>query len=169
MKYKKIVLIGMMGCGKSSISKLLATKINYKLTDLDEIFEIQEKISIKDFFEKFGEENFRIKETENLKSALNEENVIISTGGGVILKKENKDLLFQNNILTIYLKTNAETIYNRIKNDTTRPLLQVENPKKEIENILAKREKDYSLAKITIETDNKTKEEIVEEIIKWIK
>ena len=126
-------------------------------------------MSIKEYFEKFGENNFRTLETKILKTSLQKDNIILSTGGGIILKKENRDLLNQENILTIYLETSAETIYNRIQNDTTRPLLQVENPEKEIENILNKRKKYYSQARITINTDNKTIEKIVEEIEKWIK
>ena len=169
MKYNKIALIGMMGSGKSSISKILANKLNFSTIELDEIFEKKEGISIKDFFEKFGEDEFRKKETEILSDFIQKQNIILSTGGGIVLKEENRNLLFKNEILTIYLKANLETIYERIKNDTSRPLLQVENPKKEIEYILKNREKYYNLAKITIETDNKTKEEITEEILKWIK
>ena len=169
MKYKKIALIGMMGSGKSTISKLLSKKIKYSLAELDEIFEQEQHMSIKEYFEKFGENNFRTLETKILKTSLQKDNIILSTGGGIILKKENRDLLNQENILTIYLETSAETIYNRIQNDTTRPLLQVENPEKKIENILNKRKKYYSQARITINTDNKTIEKIVEEIEKWIK
>lgn len=169
MKYSKIALIGMMGSGKSSISKILANKLNYNQIELDELFEKQEGISIKDFFIKYTEEEFRKKETIILSDVIQKENIIISTGGGIILKEENRRLLFKNDILTIYLKTTGETIYTRIKNDNSRPLLQVDNPKKEIENILKKREKHYNLAKITITTDNKTEEEITEEILKWIK
>jgi shikimate kinase len=169
MKYNKIVLIGMMGSGKSSISKLLAEKLNFNLFELDEIFEKQESITIKEFFEIFKEEAFRKKETEILINSLKKESIVLSTGGGIILKKENRDLLFNDEILTIYLKANVETIYKRIKNDNSRPLLQVENPKKEIEKILNARKKYYNLAKIQICTDNKTKEEIIEEILKWIK
>lgn len=169
MKYNKIALIGMMGSGKSSVSKFLSKSLNFNAIELDNIFEKQEEISIKDFFQKFGENEFRKKESEILLNSLKKENIILSTGGGIVLKEENRQLLFNDSILTIYLKTDPETIYNRIKKDTSRPLLQVENPKKEIENILKNREKYYNLAKITINTDNKTKEEVTKEILKWIK
>jgi len=165
MKYKKIALIGMMGSGKSTVSKELAKKLNYNLYDTDEIFEKKYKSSIADFFKVFKEEEFRKKETEILKELIQKENIVISTGGGIILKKENRDLLFQDDVLTIYLETSPEAIYNRIKNDKTRPLLLVENPKEEIKKILKNREKYYNLAKIKINTDNKS----IEEILKWIK
>ena len=169
MKYNKIALIGMMGSGKSSVSKLLAKKLNCLALELDELFVQQEKISIVDFFKTQGEENFRQIETEILKKSLKKENIILSCGGGVILKKENREMLFCNNVFTIYLKATSETIFNRIKKDTSRPLLKVENPKQEIESLIKSRQDFYKLANLTINTDNKTIEEITEEILKWIK
>lgn len=166
MKYKKFALIGMMGSGKSAVSKELNKITNIKLYEADDIFEFENNIKIKDFFKTQGEEKFRQIETEILKKILLNEEFIISTGGGVILSPENRKLLFNNDIKTIYLKTSPETIYQRIKNDKKRPLLMVENPKKEIETILNTREQFYLMADKTIETDNKTIEEITEEIIK---
>ena len=166
MKYNKIVLIGMMGSGKSTVSKLLSEKLNLSLLDTDEIFEQQEKCKIVDFFKKYGEEKFREIESEILKKSLTKSNCIISTGGGIVLKEENRILLSDKSILTIYLSTNYETIYNRIKDDKTRPLLLVKNPKEEIKKILNSREQFYNQAKATIETDNKTQQEIAEEILK---
>lgn len=166
MKYKKFALIGMMGSGKSAVSKELNKITNIKLYEADDIFEFENNIKIKDFFKTQGEEKFRQIETEILKKILLNEEFIISTGGGVILSPENRKLLFYNDIKTIYLKTSPERIYQRIKNDKKRPLLMVENPKKEIETILNTREQFYLMADKTIETDNKTIEEITEEIIK---
>lgn len=166
MKYNKIVLIGMMGSGKSTVSKLLSKNLNLSLLDTDEIFEQQEKCKIVDFFKKYGEEKFREIESKILKKALIKSNCIISTGGGIVLKEENRTLLSDKSILTIYLSANYETIYNRIQNDKTRPLLLVKNPKEEIKKILNSREQFYNQAKVTIETDNKTQQEIAEEILK---
>lgn len=164
MKHNKIALIGMMGSGKSAVSKALAKETGFTLFELDEVFEMQENMKIKDFFKEFGEEKFRNIESKILKDTLKNENIIISCGGGIILKEENRKLLFGDNILTIYLIANTETIYERIKNDKIRPLLQVENPKKEIEKILSQREMYYNLAKIKINTNNKAIEEIIKEI-----
>ncbi len=164
MKYKKIAFIGMMGCGKTTISKLLSSKLDFLFVDLDEVFEKENNIKIKDFFKTQGETAFRKKETEILDNFSKKENIIISTGGGIVLSKENQEILFNKDIFTIYLKTSADTIFNRIKDDTTRPLLLVYEPKKEIEKILYSREYLYEKANLTITTDNKTKEEVLKEI-----
>lgn len=166
MKHKKIALIGMMGCGKSAVSKQLANELGFDLFELDKIFEQRENIKIKDYFAKFGEENFRLIETKLLKEIAEKKDSILSCGGGIILSKENRDILFKKDITTIYLKTSAETIFDRLKNDTSRPLLQVENPKEEIVKILSLREKLYEQAHKTIETDSKTIQEVSKEILK---
>ena len=165
MKHNKIALIGMMGCGKSTIAKHLAKELKYILFELDEIFEAEEKILIKEFFEKYGEKAFRQKENEILKKALKIGATVLSCGGGIILLEENRKILFSKDVTSIFLKASPETIYERIKNDNSRPLLQVENPKEEIKKILSEREKFYNQAHFTITTDNKTKEEITQEIL----
>ncbi len=160
----KIILLGMMGSGKTTVAKILAELTGIKNYELDEIFEKENSTSIKDFFKLKGENEFRKKETELLKKVLVYPSFIISTGGGVILKKENRDLIFKKDYLSIYLKTSSETIFERIKEDKTRPLLLVNNPKSEIEKLIKLREQYYLQAKLTIETDNKTPKQIASEI-----
>lgn len=167
MKYKKIAFIGMMGSGKSTIAKLVSKKINIELFDSDCIFEEKFKITIKDFFGKYSEYEFRKEETKILEEIIKKDNFILSCGGGIVTQEENRNMLFNSEILTIYLSAQPSTIYERIKNDTSRPLLQVENPKKEIEKIIDQRIKYYSMANQIIKTDNKTPQEIIEEI-QWI-
>jgi shikimate kinase len=168
MKSKKIALIGMMGSGKTTIATLLAKEIDFEFIDSDKIFEDENNIKIKDYFEKFTEKSFRQKETQILKNIIKKDNIVISTGGGIILEKENREILFNSEILTIYLKTTPETIYQRIKNNKSRPLLLVDEPKKEIEKIIKNREEFYNLANITITTDNKTPKEITQELTEEI-
>lgn len=165
MNYKKIALVGMMGSGKSALSSILAARIGIEKYEADEIFEQQNSITIKEFFKLYGEKEFRKKETQILKQILKQNEFVLSCGGGVVLSEENRNLLFNDDILTIYLKTSADTIYNRIKHDKTRPLLLVENPKEEIKKIISARENYYNLASLTVSTDNKTLSEIVEKIL----
>ena len=165
MKHNKIALMGMMGSGKSTIAKLLSKKLNFVLYELDEIFEKQENTSIKEFFKNFGEENFRNIETNILENVIKKEKFVISCGGGIILKEKNRKMLFSKDITTIYLEANSEIIYNRIKTNKDRPLLLVKNPKEEIEKILNSRIEFYNQAKFIIDTNNKTPDEITEEIL----
>ena len=164
MKHNKIALIGMMGSGKSTIAKALTKKIDMQLVDLDEIFEKQEKMTINSFFAKFGEEAFRTKESELLEKYAKENNIIISTGGGIVLKQKNRDILFNTDIYTIYLEVDAKNIYNRIKNCKNRPLLQTSDPQEKISKLLNAREEYYKQANYIINTNNKSIEEITREI-----
>ena len=92
----------------------------------------------------------------------------MSCGGGIVLLEENQEILFNSDVLTIYLEAETKNIYNRIKNDNKRPLLQVENPEMEIEKILNSRKNLYQKAKIKIKTDGKSPQEITKEILETI-
>ncbi|BBM41239.1 shikimate kinase [Leptotrichia shahii] len=122
---KNIVLIGMPGCGKSTIGYRMSQKINYSFFDADKYLEEKENRIISDIFSKEGEEYFRKLETKYLKDLSKKEQIIISTGGGAVKKKENIDILKQNGII-IFLNRTIEDISK--ENHENRPLLQnVEN------------------------------------------
>lgn len=161
----KVVLLGMPGSGKTTISSILSQKTKIKLYDCDSVFEAENNISIRDFFEKFSQEEFRKKETEILKNILKKDEFLVSTGGGVILSDTNRSLIFSKDILSVYLQTDADVIYERIKNDKTRPLLLVDNPRKEIEKILFSRDMFYRQSSVIINTNNKEKNIIAAEIL----
>ncbi|WP_314392561.1 shikimate kinase [Leptotrichia shahii] len=122
---KNIVLIGMPGCGKSTIGYRMSQKINYSFFDADKYLEEKENRIISDIFSKEGEEYFRKLETKYLEDLSKKEQIIISTGGGAVKKKENIDILKQNGII-IFLDRTIEDISK--ENHENRPLLQnVEN------------------------------------------
>ena len=141
----------------------LAKKLNYKLIDTDHSIENDQSREIKDIFSEDGELFFRNLETLKLKELINVENAIISTGGGIILKNENRSIL--NNLFTIYLKADFENIFNRIKQDTSRPLLLTDDPYNTAKDIFKSRQSVYESFKIHVRTDNKTPHQVVEEII----
>ena len=122
---KNIVLIGMPGCGKSTIGYRMSQKINYSFFDADKYLEEKENRIISDIFSKEGEEYFRKLETKYLEDLSKKEQIIISTGGGAVKKKENIDILKQNGII-IFLDRTIEDISK--ENHENRPLLQnIEN------------------------------------------
>jgi len=161
---KNIVLTGFMGTGKTEVGKLLAKKLSYTFVDADTEIELQEKMPITEIFKRFGEPYFRDVESEVIKRLSKMERVVISTGGGAVLRNENVANLKRNGIL-ICLQARPETIYERTKHDTSRPLLQVEDPLQRIKELLEIRRPYYEKADIMIETDNKTPEEVAQEII----
>lgn len=152
-----------MGAGKTTVGMELAKKLNYKLIDTDHSIENDQSKEIKDIFSEDGELFFRNLETLKLKELINVENAIISTGGGIILKDENRSIL--NNLFTIYLKADFENIFNRIKQDTSRPLLLTDDPYSTAKDIFKSRQSIYESFKIHVCTDNKTPHQVVEEII----
>ena len=162
---KNIILVGFMGTGKSVVGKLLAKKLNRDFVELDDKIEAKEKMPIKDIFEKKGEPYFRLVEKEVVREASQLKNKVISAGGGAIVDEENFKNLKSSGAI-ICLKASPKTILKRTKNLKTRPLLNVPDPKKRIEELLQKREPYYSKADFSIETDNISIEQIVERISK---
>lgn len=160
---KTIVLTGMMGSGKTSLGKTLGEALNMEFVDIDLIIENTENLSISNIFEQKGETYFRELERKTIKNIFKHEDQIISLGGGAFENSTTRNFL-KNNALTIYLKTSPETIFNRIKTDTSRPLLSNNMNVEKIKEILNKRENNYKSAHLTISTDNKTLQEITEEI-----
>ena len=158
-----IALIGMMGSGKTSVGEILANKLNFSFIDTDSEIIKQEKITINEIFEKYGENYFRKIESEILVKILETDNQIISTGGGIIKNSKNIALLKEKSIV-IYLEASSDTIFKRLKNNTERPLLNVNNMKEKIEVLLEERTSQYEQANITINTENKTPTQIADEI-----
>jgi len=159
----RIFLTGFMGTGKTAVGKLLAQNFGLEFIDLDEVIVLDQGKSINDIFAKQGEDFFRDVETKCLKEVVSKDNIVLSTGGGVVIKKENRDLL-KSQGKVINLNAGAEEIYKRLKHDNTRPLLAVKNPLVKIKEILAEREDFYKEADVVINTDGKSYEEIVKKI-----
>ena len=163
---KNIVLIGLMGSGKTTIGRKLAEKSGMKFVDTDELIVQKAGKSIKLIFAEEGELFFRDLESEIIEEVSRQENLVISTGGGAVLRDENTDNLKQNGVL-FYLYAPAEELFERIKNDTERPLINTANPVETLKIIQERREVLYNQADFKINTCEKTPEEVVNEIIKF--
>ena len=162
---KHVVLIGFMGCGKSTVGIRLSYRLRRVVEDTDKRIEREQKMPVKDIFAERGETFFRDLETDLLRRMQDEKGFkIIATGGGLPVREVNRKLLHQLGKV-IYLRAKPETIYARLKNDTTRPLLQGEDPLGKIIKLMAEREELYKeAADIIIDVDDKNMEQVLSEI-----
>jgi len=169
LKYKPIILIGMMAAGKSAIGRLLAKSLDRNFYDIDQNIEDRYHMKIYEIFEKYGEEKFRDIEHEEIKKIDLKSNKIISTGGGAFTFKRNYSIL--NNIgLTIWLNTNKNTIIERLKkNINNRPLLKDVDIETYVSSLLLKRSPLYSKANLTIISKNYSKIEMKNKVLLEIK
>lgn len=162
---RNVILIGFMGSGKTTVGLRLSYRLRRTVIDTDKEIEKEEKRTISDMFAEDGEEYFRDRETAYLHKLSESTGCrIISVGGGLPLREENRRLLHELGQV-FYLKASAETIYERVKHDTTRPLLQGDNPKEKIRSLLALRDNCYAeAADVTIDVNGKDFEHILDEI-----
>lgn len=153
-----------MGAGKTAVGRELSHLLGWKLIDVDdEIVKVQ-KMSINEIFSERGEPAFRDLESEMIRGISLRKHVIISTGGGAVLRKENMDALRQNGVI-VNLSAAADTILERTSVNTERPLLRVENPLRKIKELLEVRRPFYENADVVIDTESKTPRQIAEEIL----
>ena len=159
-----IILIGPMGSGKTSTGRMLAKEMGYAFADTDEEVTKRTGVSIAYIFDVEGEEGFRKRECLALKECLNDNNTILSTGGGIVLSKENRDLL-QDRGTVVYLQTSIRFQVKRTASTNNRPLLQNKDPEETLEELMLTRAPLYEeIADITIMTDNKSLQEMSKEI-----
>ncbi|MBE7705776.1 MAG: shikimate kinase [Cyanobacteria bacterium SIG30] len=158
-----IVLIGLMGAGKTTIGRYLANLWAMNFVDFDEDIEKNENMKINEIFAKYGEKHFRELEKKAIQKHMGCENFIIATGGGIVKDVENIDNLKKIGKV-IYLKASPLILFERIKDSETRPLIRCSDAYREFEKIFEQRREKYELADIIINTENKTLEEIVRNI-----
>ena len=158
----QIFLIGMMGSGKSSVGKSLAESLNWTFYDIDHELEKDHSLSVNDMFA-HGEDQFRDYESKKLQEIASKENIVCSTGGGVVLNESNCDILGE--LFCVYLYTSIESLCHRLENDSSRPLLSNGDKKKLLENIFLDRESKYeALSSMKIITDTSSIDEICQTI-----
>lgn len=149
---KTVALVGMMGAGKSAVGKALAAKCGVPFLDSDEEIEKAANCSIAEIFEDYGEPFFRDRETRVIERLLDEEGVILSTGGGAFLSSINRDLIDEKGV-AVWLKADIDILWNRVKNKTTRPLLRTANPYETLRDLALSREPSYAKAAVVVEAE----------------
>jgi len=163
----RIILIGFMGVGKTTIGKIIAKKLKLNFVDMDNYIEKTEGKSISKIFEEYGEQQFRELESESLKDLIKSDNIVISTGGGIVNTKENSEILKKEKIV-IFLDANTQTILNNLSKEIDkRPLLSnSNNVENTISNLLNERYEKYnSICDIKININEKNIEEVVSQIL----
>lgn len=158
-----IYLIGFMGAGKTTVGKELAKKMGYAVIDTDEQIVNEQRMTINEIFQRYGEPHFRELETEILKK-LPGEKVIVTTGGGIILREENRQLLRRQSKV-IFLDCHPKELMKRLKGDTTRPLLKDSDSMAIIDRYEARLPLYREVADSIIHTTGKSVDEIVTEIM----
>lgn len=161
-----IFLCGFMGCGKTTIGKLISEKSEYKFIDLDEYISEEVGLTIAEIFDKYSEEYFRNSETDALKKLSLTDNTVISLGGGAILNPVNADIIKKSGKV-IFIDIDEKTAFKRLENDTSRPLLNTPDKFDKIRELLKERRPIYGkYSDITVNGDEKP--EFIAEYIKKV-
>jgi len=156
---RNLILIGFMGTGKTSVGMRVARSLGFRFVDTDTLIVKETGKTIPEIFEESGEGHFRSLESAILRRCAEGEDQVISTGGGIVTREENRALLHEAGYV-IWLKTSPEIIYERVKRNRNRPLLQTEDPLGTIRDLLALRKDLYeACADLAIKTDSLTMDE----------
>ncbi len=160
-----IVLIGLMGAGKSSVGRRLERRTGFHRFDTDEMVSAKFNLSISQVFEQHGEDAFREAENEVLRTFESQHAAIIVTGGGIVLREENRNLLRQLGMI-VYLEANEEILFERASRRASRPLLRTADPRATMKELMVKRLPLYgSIADLTVDTSQLDQSEVCDFIL----
>ena len=165
-----VILTGFMGTGKTSLGKLLATRLGRPFIDIDKKIETEQKLSIPKIFKEFGEEHFRALEKSAVKELSERRGLVIATGGGTIKDEENLRLLKSSGVL-ICLTTEPEEIFNRTARRGERPVLDGGGDERleTIKKLLAERKKFYDCAEYQVDTTEWSPIQIIDDICRYLR
>lgn len=164
MRKPNVFLVGPMGAGKSTIGRLLAAELNLGFRDSDRVIEERTGADIPWIFDMEGEEGFRERETAVLVELAKERDAVIATGGGIVLRPQNRELM-KNSGYVCYLTASIDQLVERTARDKKRPLLQVENPRQKIIDLVKLRDPLYQdAADFIVNTDRRSPKAVAQEI-----
>ncbi len=164
MRKPNVFLVGPMGAGKSTIGRLLAAELNLNFRDSDRVIEERTGADIPWIFDMEGEEGFRDRETAVLQELANERDAVIATGGGIVLRPQNREIMKTSGFVC-YLTASIDQLVERTARDKKRPLLQVENPRQKIIDLLTMRDSLYQDASdFVVNTDRRSPKSVAQEI-----
>lgn len=149
---KTIVMVGMMGAGKTAVGKAVAAALHIPFVDSDNEIEKAANMSIAEIFSRDGEPFFRAKESQVISRLLDGAPCILSTGGGAYMDPANRQMISDRSV-AVWLDADLEVLWNRVRHKTTRPLLRAANPKQVLAELLEKRVPTYALAEIRVKAE----------------
>ena len=166
---RPLVLVGMMGAGKTTVGRRLATRLGWRFLDSDEEIEKAAQMTIPEIFAQRGEPEFRTGETRVIQRLLKETDLVLATGGGAVLSPANRHMLKERG-LVVYLRARPSDLYARTRHDRNRPLLQTDDPLGTIERLLAVRDPLYrEVAHLTVDTGQMPVHHLVNRIVPMLR
>ncbi|MEP2715426.1 shikimate kinase [Pseudophaeobacter sp.] len=166
---KTIVMVGMMGAGKTAVGRALAARLDVPFLDSDHEIESAANMTIPEIFARDGEAFFRLKERQVISRLLTEECGVLSTGGGAFLAAENRETITRNGA-SIWLQADLEVLWNRVRHRDTRPLLKTADPRATLSELYAARVPLYAKADLAVISDGQASiEEMVDRVLDALK
>lgn len=153
--HKTVVLVGMMGAGKTAVGRALAARLGVPFLDSDAEIESAANMTIPEIFERDGEPFFRGKESQVIGRLLDEEKGILSTGGGAFLSEKNRQMITERGA-SVWLRADLNVLWNRVRHKDTRPLLRTADPYATLKALYEARVPVYAEADLTVESDGET-------------
>ena len=163
--HKTVVMVGMMGAGKTAVGRALAARLSVPFLDSDAEIESAANMTIPEIFERDGEAFFRAKESQVIARLLDEQKGVLSTGGGAFLNAANRQMISDRGV-SVWLRADLEVLWNRVRHKDTRPLLRTADPHATLRNLYRDRVPVYAQANLVVESDGDSAiEEMVDRVV----
>lgn len=164
---RPLVLVGMMGAGKTTVGRRLASRLGRQFLDSDEEIEKAAQMTIPDIFEKRGEAEFRAGETRVIARVLKQQGVVLATGGGAFVNPETRALIRQGAV-SVWLKADLDVLFERVSRRSNRPLLKTANPRATLEKLIEERYPLYAEADVTVVSREVPHEQVAGDVIEAV-
>lgn len=162
---RNLVLVGLMGAGKSAVGRIVAQQLGLPFVDTDTEIERVSRMTIPELFAAYGEDEFRALETRVIKRLMRSGPRVVSTGGGAFINDKTRKQIERSGGLSVWLNADLEVLWERVNKRDNRPLLKTENPKQTLKDLMDKRYPIYALADITVQSRDERKEVIAAEVL----
>lgn len=162
--HRPIVLIGMMGAGKTTVGRRLAARLGRHFVDSDEEVEKAAGMTIEDIFRTHGEADFRAGEVKVIARLLKDENMVLGTGGGAFINPDTRALV-KSSAISVWIKADFELLFQRVSRRSNRPLLKTANPRETLQKLIEARYPVYAEADVTVVSRDVPQDQVASEVI----